>query len=52
MWEISENLHQAELTVLERSQNVAEWVRLADKVAQVAPLSTGRGNEARSPPME
>lgn len=39
MWEIAENLHRAELTVLERSEHVAEWVRLAEerKGAQVAP---------------
>ncbi|HEX3862536.1 MAG TPA: hypothetical protein VHY35_12655 [Stellaceae bacterium] len=48
MWEIAENLHRAELTVLERSEHVAEWVRLADdKLAQVAPVSPkgGRGKE-------
>lgn len=37
MWEISENLHRAELTVLERSEQMARWVELADKVAQLAP---------------
>jgi len=39
MWEISENLHRADLTALERSEHVAEWVRLAGgtKVAQVGP---------------
>lgn len=30
MWEISENLHRAELTVLERDEHIAEWIRLAD----------------------
>lgn len=46
-WEIAENLHRAELTVAERAEHIAEWVRLTegDKVGQVAPLSTGRGNE-------
>jgi ParB family transcriptional regulator, chromosome partitioning protein len=46
MWEIAENLHRADLTALERSEHIAEWVRLAeDKPAQVAPVSKGgRGN--------
>ncbi len=29
MWEIAENLHRADLTALERAEQVAEWVRLA-----------------------
>jgi ParB family chromosome partitioning protein len=38
IWEIAENLHRAELSVLERSEHVAEWVRLTDEQsAQVAP---------------
>lgn len=39
MWEISENLHRAELTVLERGELEAEWIRLAAaaKVGQVDP---------------
>jgi hypothetical protein len=42
MWEIAENLHRADLTALERSEHVAEWVRLSEKnqkadAAQVAP---------------
>ena len=38
MWEISENLHRAELTVTERAEHIAEWVKLTrEKVAQVAP---------------
>jgi ParB family transcriptional regulator, chromosome partitioning protein len=28
LWEISENLHRSDLTVLERSELLAEWVRL------------------------
>jgi hypothetical protein len=27
-WQIAENLHRAELTVLERADHVAEWIRL------------------------
>jgi ParB-like chromosome segregation protein Spo0J len=46
MWEISENLHRAELTVLERSEQTAEWMRLAaeGQPGQVDPavLSDGR----------
>lgn len=51
MWEISENLHRAELTTIQRAEQVAEFVRLAkekreaDKPAQVAQVSGGRGNE-------
>jgi ParB/RepB/Spo0J family partition protein len=29
MWEIAENLHRCELTTLERSEQIAEWVRLS-----------------------
>jgi ParB/RepB/Spo0J family partition protein len=36
MAEISENLHRAELTVQERSEQVAEWVRLAS-VSSISP---------------
>lgn len=31
MWEIAENLHRAELSKLERSNEVAEWVKLCDE---------------------
>lgn len=42
LWEIAENLHRAELTVLERSEHVAEWIRLTEeKVAQLGPPSGG-----------
>jgi hypothetical protein len=40
LWEIAENLHRAELTTLERSEQIAEWVRLCEQriqPAQVAP---------------
>lgn len=49
MWEISENLHRAELTVLERVELEAEWIRLAaDKPAQDEPVYSkgGRGKES------
>lgn len=45
LWEIAENLHRADLTKLERDEQVAEWVRITNKVAQVAPVSGGRGHE-------
>jgi hypothetical protein len=48
LWEIAENLHRSELTVLERSEHIAEWVRLTEnKGAQVAQVSAkgGRGIE-------
>jgi ParB family transcriptional regulator, chromosome partitioning protein len=49
LWEISENLHRAELSVLERSSHIAEWIRLTDfQSAQVAPLEKSIGY--RSPP--
>jgi ParB/RepB/Spo0J family partition protein len=42
MWEIAENLHRAELTVLERSEQLAEWIRLSEEVsAQVATKPQG-----------
>lgn len=47
MWEIAENLHRAELTVLERDEHIAEWVRLAGvcKGAQVAPPGGAQPND-------
>ena len=44
MWEIAENLHRAELTVLERDEQIAEWVRLSDVVSRQhdAKPKTGR----------
>lgn len=54
MWEIAENLHRADLTVLQRDEHVSEWIRLAEKkntdashkLSQVATVSKGgRGNQ-------
>lgn len=44
MWEISENLHRAELPQMERDRLVAEWKALIrrDKVSQLATPSGGR----------
>lgn len=36
MWEIAENLHRAELTELERSEHVAEWIAIAEQAAAEA----------------
>lgn len=52
-WEIAENLHRAELTVLERDQHVAEWIRLTEE-ADVSrqldekPKSGPKGGRPRS----
>lgn len=43
LWEIAENLHRAELTVQERSEQIAEWVKLtAEKVSQLGTPSGGK----------
>ena len=47
-WEIAENLHRADLTVLQRSEHIARWVALTNEKAQLAPFSkrgAGRGNK-------
>lgn len=50
-WEISENLHRADLTTLQRNEQIAEWIRLTEEQAadgisaQVAP-KIGRGRPA------
>lgn len=37
LWEIAENLHRADLTKLERDNNIAEWIKITERVsAQVA----------------
>ena len=47
LWEISENLHRAELTPLERSELIAEWIRLTDqKPSQVGTVSKGGRGKA------
>lgn len=44
--EIAENLHRAELTRMERSEQIAEWVRLTEeKRGQLAQVKGGRGIE-------
>ena len=42
LWEIAENLHRAEMTVQERADHIAEWVKLVEeKVRQLAALAEG-----------
>lgn len=46
LWEIAENLHRADLTVQQRADQIAEWIRLTEEgiSAQNAPkIKTGRG---------
>jgi ParB-like nuclease domain len=47
MWTISENLHRAELTVGQRADQMAEWVKLSEeeKGVQTGQVSGGRGNQ-------
>jgi ParB family transcriptional regulator, chromosome partitioning protein len=33
LWEIAENLHRAELTKLERDENIAEWIKITDRAS-------------------
>ena len=50
LWEIAENLHRSELTPLERSEHIAEWVRLTEKdlqSAQVAPIEKTKREDGR-----
>lgn len=53
MWEIAENLHRADLTVLQRDEHVSEWIRLAElQSSQVATNESkredGRGHRSES----
>jgi ParB-like chromosome segregation protein Spo0J len=44
---ISENLHRAELTVQERSDQVAEWSELVEQKAKVTQVASPGGNQPR-----
>ena len=33
LWEIAENLHRAELTKLERDDNIAEWIKITERIS-------------------
>ena len=41
MWEIAENLHRAELTKLERDEQIAEWIKLSEVLSQTATKPQG-----------
>lgn len=46
LWEIAENLHRAELTKLERDDNIAEWIKITEKLSsQVATKGLGHRPE-------
>jgi len=32
LWEIAENLHRADLTKLERDDNIAEWIKITERI--------------------
>lgn len=43
LWEIAENLHRADLTKLERDENVAEWIKITERISsQSGTKSVGR----------
>lgn len=55
MLEIAENLHRAELTVLERTRHIAEWIRLTEEKqtgvsAQPGPKLSRRGRSGEGRP--
>jgi hypothetical protein len=53
LWEITENLHRADLTVQERCDQITEWVRLTDGKgvsAHVAPKLSSRGRQGEGRP--
>ena len=40
LWEIAENLHRAELTELERAEQIAEWIRLTEEEEVLVQVAT------------
>ena len=53
LWEIAENLHRADLTVSERAENIAEWIRITGEKAvsaQLAPKLSARGRSGEGRP--
>lgn len=43
LWEIAENLHRAELSKLERDDNIAEWIKITERISsQSGTKSVGR----------
>lgn len=49
MWEIAENLHRAELTALERDEQVTEWIKLADEVSRQVDAKPKSGKKGGRP---
>ncbi len=43
MWEIAENLHRAELTALERDEQIAKWLELAEARVSSQPAKKPQG---------
>jgi hypothetical protein len=48
LWEISENLHRAELSALDRDKLVAEWARLVGKEVSIQPELKPKGGRPRA----
>jgi ParB family transcriptional regulator, chromosome partitioning protein len=42
LWEIAENLHRAELTKLERDDNIAEWIKITERISVQDEQKRGR----------
>jgi ParB-like chromosome segregation protein Spo0J len=42
LWEIAENLHRADLTKLERDEQVAEWIKITERVSRQVDAKPGR----------
>lgn len=42
LWEISENLHRADLSKIERDENVAEWIKITDRISSQVDRKVGR----------
>jgi hypothetical protein len=46
LWEIAENLHRSELTKLERDEQIAEWIKITERLSvQSAPKGLGHRPE-------
>lgn len=43
LWEIAENLHRAELTKLDRDDNIAEWIKITERISSQLETKTDRG---------
>lgn len=46
-WEIAENLHRSELTVLQRDEHVAEWIRLTEECSRISPQVAEKINQPK-----